>query len=54
MGLGQYGLLAGYSRKNSGAGMGNGMPPVSDGSWTVGADGKVGHLLAQVASGNIP
>ena len=42
MGLGQYGLLEGFSKKNLGAGMANGMLPVNNGLLTVGAIRKGG------------
>ena len=41
MGHGQYGPLESFLKKNSGVGMVNGMLPVSDGLWIVGAIGDV-------------
>ena len=37
MGHGQYGPLESFLKKNSGVGMANGMLPVSNGLWIVGA-----------------
>ena len=53
-GLGQYGPLEGFLKKNLGAGMANGMMPVSDGLEIVGAVGRVGRKFARVASGSAP
>ena len=54
MGLGQYGPLEGLLKQNSGAGMVNGMMPVSNGLQIVGAVGRIGQKFTQVTSGSTP